>query len=177
MVAMARAGFDVYGIEPSETFRAKAIERMGVRSDRLQLADIENARIPDASFDFVTFGAVLEHLQEPAVAIEKAMQWLKPGGVVQAEVPSSRWLISKIANAFFSMNRVNYVSNLSPMHSPLHLYEFGLDSFRKHARRAGYEVALHRFAVCTIYHVPRVFHPLLSRTCSAREAECSSLSG
>lgn len=161
MAAMTRAGFDVYGIEPSETFRAKAVERMGIPEDRLQLAGVENAHFPEASFDFVTFGAVLEHLQEPALAIEKAMRWLKPGGVVQAEVPSSRWLISKIANAFFAMHGVNYVTNLSPMHSPFHLYEFDLDSFRKHGAIAGYEVALHRTEVCTIYHVPRMVHPLL----------------
>jgi 2-polyprenyl-3-methyl-5-hydroxy-6-metoxy-1,4-benzoquinol methylase len=161
MIAMKRAGFDVYGIEPSEPFRAKAIERIRVPDNRLQLAGVEDAEFPAAHFDFITFGAVLEHIQEPGRAIERAMGWLKPGGVLQAEVPSSRWLISRIANAFFAMHGVNYVSNLSPMHSPFHLYEFGLESFQKHGQRAGYEVAKHRFNVCTIYHMPKLLQPLL----------------
>jgi len=161
MISLQRAGFDVWGIEPSEPFRSNAIERMGIPIDRLQLAGVEDAVFPTATFDFITFGAVLEHIQEPGRAIQRAMGWLKPGGVIHAEVPSSKWLISKIANMFFSARGVNYVSNLSPMHSPFHLYEFGLPSFQKHAERVGYDIAQHRYQVCTIYHVPRVFHPLL----------------
>lgn len=161
MAAMKRAGFDVHGLEPSEPFRRKAIELMGIPSDHLHLAGVEEAIFPQGSFDFVTFGAVLEHIQEPARAIEKALAWLKPGGVIQAEVPSSHHLMSKVVNGFFALQGVNYVTNLSPMHSPFHLYEFGLKSFQKHASRAGYEVALHRYEVCSIYHVPRILHPLL----------------
>lgn len=161
MTALTRAGFDTWGIEPSEPFRAKAIERMRIPEDRLQPATVEDARFAPGTFDFVTFGAVLEHIQEPGHAIERAMQWLKPGGVLQAEVPSSKWLMSRIANMFFATHGVNYVSNLSPMHSPFHLYEFGLESFHRHAQRIGYEVAQHRIEVCSIYHAPRFLHPFL----------------
>lgn len=167
MVAMQRAGFDAYGIEPSEPFRRHTIAHMGIAPERLQLSGIEDAEYAPASFDFVTFGAVLEHLQEPGRAIEKAMRWLKPGGVVQAEVPSSRHLVAKLINAFYALNGLNYVTNLSPMHSPYHLYEFSIESFRKHARRAGYEVAEHRHEVCSIYNLPSLLHPLL-RTYMAR---------
>jgi SAM-dependent methyltransferase len=163
MTAMTRAGFDTWGIEPSEPFRAKAIERMGIPADRLQSAGVEDAQFPPASFDFVSFGAVLEHIQEPGRALERAMTWLKPGGVLQAEVPSSKWLMNRVANLFFALHGVNYVSNLSPMHSPFHLYEFGLESFRRHAQRGGYEVAQHRYQVCSIYHVPRLLHPPLKK--------------
>lgn len=160
MTAMTRSGFDVYGIELSEPFRLNAIKRMGIPEGRLQHAGIEEAEFSPGTFDFITFGAVLEHLQEPGSAIEKALVWLKPGGVIQAEVPSSRHLMSKLLNIFFALNGVNYVTNLSPMHSPFHLYEFGLASFQKHGQRIGYEVALHRYEVWSIYHVPRFLHPL-----------------
>ncbi|HEX7887929.1 MAG TPA: class I SAM-dependent methyltransferase [Ramlibacter sp.] len=161
MVAMQRAGFDVHGIEPSEPFRRHTIANAGIAPERLQLAGIEDAQYAPASFDFITFGAVLEHLQEPGRAIEKVMHWLKPGGVVQAEVPSSRHLVAKLINAFYALNGLNYVTNLSPMHSPYHLYEFSIESFRQHARRFDYEVVEHRHEVCSIYNVPRVLHPLL----------------
>lgn len=161
MVAMERAGFDVYGIEPSEPFRRHTIAHMGIRPERLQLAGIEDAVFEPESFDFITFGAVLEHLQEPGLAIRKAMAWLRPGGVVQAEVPSSRHLVAKLINAFYAMNGLNYVTNLSPMHSPYHLYEFSEESFRRHAARVGYRVAAVRHEVCSIYNIPRILHPVL----------------
>lgn len=91
---------------------------MGIVADRLQLAGVEDATFSPDSFDFVTFGAVLEHIQEPGRAVERAMQWLKPGGVMHAEVPSSRYLISKVVNGYFSLRGVNLVTNLSPMHPP-----------------------------------------------------------
>lgn len=161
MTAIKRAGFEVYGIEPSVPFRSTAMERMKIPKDRIQLASIEEAEFARNSFDLVTFGAVLEHIQQPGLAIEKAMGWLKPGGIMQAEVPSSRYLMNKIVNGYFALHRVNYVTNLSPMHAPFHLYEFSLQSFHSHAHRVGYEVAAHRFEVCTIYHMPKALHGVL----------------
>lgn len=163
MTAMHRAGFDVYGIEPSAPFRERAIERTGIPAERIQLAGIEDAEFPPASFDWVSFGAVLEHIQEPGRAVEKAMGWLKPGGVMHAEVPSSRHLISRMINGYFRVRGVNYVTNLSPMHPPYHLYEFALESFRRHGKQVGYEVAAHHHYVCAIYHVPKVLHAPLRR--------------
>jgi ubiquinone/menaquinone biosynthesis C-methylase UbiE len=161
MIALRRAGFDVYGVEPSETFRAKTLAEMDIPQERLQLASVESVALPESEFDFVTFGAVLEHLQEPGKAINRAMRWLKPGGVLQAEVPSSDWLVARMANVFFRLHGLNYVSNLSPMHAPFHLYEFGLESFRKHAKNGGYEVARYQYHVCSLYHVPKLVQPLL----------------
>jgi 2-polyprenyl-3-methyl-5-hydroxy-6-metoxy-1,4-benzoquinol methylase len=164
MVALARAGFEVYGIEPSASFRDLALAEMGIAAERLQLASIEDASFSPNTFDFITFGAVLEHLQEPGQAIVKALEWLKPNGVIQAEVPSSRYLMSRIVNMFFALHGVNYVTNISPMHIPYHLYEFGLNSFRVHGRRFGYEVCLYSYQVGSIYHLPRILHPPLRVT-------------
>jgi len=160
MTALSAAGFDTWGLEPSEPFRDRAIEKMGIPADRLALSTVE-AFNPVVGFDFITFGAVLEHLQEPARALERAMAWLKPGGIIQAEVPSSDWLVSKLVNGFFRLRGTNYVTNLSPMHSPFHLYEFGLKSFQAHAAKAGYEIAHHHYMVCSIPHVPKPLKPLL----------------
>lgn len=160
MGALSAAGFDAYGIEPSEQFRAIALKR-GVDPARLVLAGVEDASFEAESFDFVTFGAVLEHLASPAMALSSALRWLKPGGIIQAEVPSSRWLISKLSNLYFRLRGTNYVTNLSPMHSPYHLFEFNLRSFELHGSRVGYDVALHRYSVCDIMHFPSFMHPLL----------------
>ena len=161
MKAMSASGFDTYGFEPGEDFRQVAIDRIGILADRIALATVETADYLPAHFDFVSFGAVLEHLQSPSRAIERALVWLKPGGIIQLEVPSSRHLVARALNHYYRLRGTNFVTNTSPMHSPFHLYEFGLKSFEDHGRRAGYEVAHHSVMVCEIFHFPRVMHPLL----------------
>lgn len=161
MKSLGNAGFDAYGIEPSQPFHEKAISTMGTDPGRLRHSTVENARFSPGYFDFITFGAVLEHLYEPSRALAKAMEWLKPGGIIQIEVPSSRHLVAKIVNLYFRLRGTNYVTNISPMHVPFHLFEFGLESFRRNALINGYEVAHHEYSVCHIFHLPRIVHPPL----------------
>lgn len=160
MQALSRAGFDCFGIEPSQSFRKVAIGR-GISADRLAQASIEDAVFEPESFDYITFGAVLEHLFSPAEALTRAVEWLRPGGIIQAEVPSSRYLMSKVTNTYFMLRGTNYVTNISPMHPPYHLFEFDLPCFELHGRKAGYEIASHRYAVGGILNLPRFTHPPL----------------
>src|SRR3990170_2595049 len=102
-------------------FRAVAIERIGITADRIALATVETAALPLVHFDFISFGAVLEHLHSPSLAIERALDWLKPGGVIQLEVPSSRHLVPRALNLYYRLRGTNFVTNTSPMHSPFHL--------------------------------------------------------
>jgi SAM-dependent methyltransferase len=142
MRALARHGFDVRGLEPSRPFYDRAISS-GVSADRLRLAPIEDVDYGPDTFDLVSFGAVLEHLRDPAAAIERALRWLAPGGLIHAEVPSARWLMGRLLNLVYRAQGLDYVTNLSPMHAPYHLYEFTPLSFRRHGRRAGYELVEH----------------------------------
>ena len=151
MIALERAGFDAYGIEPSEPFFKRAIEKMGIQQDKIKLATVENAEFPSNYFEFITFGAVLEHLYDPSAAIERAMNWLKPNGILHIEVPSSKWLINKLVNRYYRITGTDYVANLSPMHRPFHLYEFGLESFNKNSAKNNFEVAAYEYFVCPTY--------------------------
>ncbi|GLK69709.1 class I SAM-dependent methyltransferase [Hansschlegelia plantiphila] len=160
---MRDAGFDVSGFEPSEPFFEKAEAILGRDPERFKLGSIEDVEFVADSFDFITFGAVLEHLYDPAGSISKALRWLKPGGVIHAEVPNSRHLVSRILNLFYSASGTGYVTNTSPMHTPFHLYEFSIDSFRKHGERAGYEIARHWVDVASIYNLPSVTHGVLRK--------------
>lgn len=160
MSALNRAGFETFGIEGSRSFFNTAIERGGQSVDRLALATIESAVFEEASFDFVTFGAVLEHLYDPSGSILKALEWTRPGGLIHLEVPSSKWLISRLGNAFYKMRGADFVTNLSPMHPPYHLYEFGLRSFQAHAKKHHYEVAHHEFYVTAHTYLPRLLDPI-----------------
>jgi ubiquinone/menaquinone biosynthesis C-methylase UbiE len=161
MIALSQAGFDVEGFEPSVSFREKAIVRMGISEEKLKLGMIEEINFPNESFDFITFGAVLEHLYDPSEAISKAIKWIKKDGVIQVEVPSSNWLISGLVNIFYKIIGTNYVTNISPMHEPYHLYEFTLQSFLQNGKVNNYQVVSHDYSVCSLVHIPRFLQPLL----------------
>ena len=167
MKTMEGQGLDAYGIEPSVPFYERAIELMHIQPDRLTLSAIEDAEFPENFFDFITFGAVLEHLYDPNDSIQKALSWLKPGGIIHIEVPSSDWLTHKFINLYYKLRGLDYVGNLSPMHEPYHLYEFGLDSFTKNGAKLGYSIARHDYYVCQTF-MPKfldfILKPYMKRT-------------
>lgn len=151
MVALEKTGFEVRGIEPSVSFYERALDRMGIAEDKIQNVTMEDANFEENTFDFITFGAVLEHLTDPGASIIKAMQWLKPGGLIQIEVPSSHWLTNQLINQYYRLTGTDYVANLSPMHEPFHLYEFGLKSFEIHAGKNNYTIADYHYIVCDTF--------------------------
>ena len=52
------------------------------------------------SFDFITFGAVLEHLYDPAQSIKQVMKWLE-----------TKWCYSNRGSFFKMANPVCYSTN------------------------------------------------------------------
>lgn len=167
MIALSKAGFDTYGFEPSQPFFDRAISKMNISPDKLKLGMIEEIDYDENTFDFVSFGAVLEHLYNPSESIKKALKWTKPNGLIHIEVPSSEWLSNKIINLFYKLRFSDYVGNISPMHEPYHLYEFGLNSFKRNAEIHGYEIAHHEYYVCDTYlpkFLDNIIKPYMKRT-------------
>lgn len=161
MLSMQSRDFDVYGLEPSIPFYERAISKMGIDKEKLKLGAIEDLDYEPEFFDFITFGAVFEHLYEPSICLEKALSWLKPNGIIHIEVPSSKWLLPKFMNFYFNLIGTNYVTNLSPMHTPFHLHEFDIKSFNKVSEKLNFKVENYRYDVCSIYYFPKIFHRLL----------------
>ncbi|MES2734546.1 MAG: class I SAM-dependent methyltransferase [Bacteroidota bacterium] len=151
MIALEGRKYDVYGFEPSTQFYEKAIQRMGINKEKLRLSTIEEISYQKDTFDFITFGAVLEHLYNPDVCLKKAFSWLKKDGIIHIEVPSSNWVIGKIVNLYYKLIGTDYVTNLSPMHSPFHLYEFSLQSFKENAKINNYEIACYTYYPCQTF--------------------------
>lgn len=160
VISLKKNGFEAYGLEPSEPFYERAITQMGISKDRMKLSTVEDAEYDNEKFDFITFGAVLEHLYSPSLAIKKSLQWLKPNGLIHIEVPSSKWLTNKIYNLVYRVQGLDYVGNISPMHTPFHLYEFGLKSFELHSQRYNYKIAQHKFMVCETF-LPKILNPII----------------
>jgi 2-polyprenyl-3-methyl-5-hydroxy-6-metoxy-1,4-benzoquinol methylase len=167
MIALANAGYETYGFEPSKPFYEKAVSKMNMDPERFKLGAIEEVEYPDAFFDFISFGAVLEHLYDPSASIITAMQWLKPNGIIHIEVPSSEWLINKFINLFYKLRLTDYVGNISPMHKPFHLYEFSLNSFERHAAINNYTIAHHEYFVCETFmpsYLDFILMPYMNKT-------------
>ncbi len=158
MISLQNAEFDTYGFEPSVPFHERAISKMKIDPSRLKLGMIEDMDYEENSFDFITFGAVFEHLYHPANSLRKALKWLRPNGIIQIEVPSSKHFVSRLINLFYNLGGTNYVTNLSPMHSPFHLYEFGLKSFQEAEKKMNFSIVKHHYDVCNIHPIPSLFH-------------------
>lgn len=163
MISMENAGFEAHGFEPSLPYYERAISKMNISKDRLRPGMMEEMEYEENSFDFITYGAVFEHLYHPAFCLEKSLKWLKPGGVIYIEVPSSGYLAARLINIFYRLTGTNYVSNLSPMHVPFHLYEFSLKSFTELSAQLGFVIKQHSFFVGRSILVPRILAPVLNR--------------
>ena len=164
---LTHANFDAWGIEPSSTFCAKAREFTGLDDTRIINSSVEDAVLPEAEFDFVTFGAVFEHLYHPRECLEKALAWCKPGGIVHIEVPSSRWLIESMYQSYLKVTGSSLSAYLSPMHWPYHLYSFSQKSFEANQEAMGFRLLKSRIDPCTVYYFPVFMKPLISRLMQA----------
>lgn len=143
MRIMEEAGMEVWGLEPSAEFRDRCISRQPRWKDRILPDSIESFSPDGTAFDLVNFGAVLEHLRDPDAAISKAFSCLAPEGVIHIEVPNALWLVSRLARLQFRMRFLPWVINLSPMHTPYHLYEFSIRCFHENGKKNGYRVLQH----------------------------------
>jgi SAM-dependent methyltransferase len=87
-VAHARGdGYDAFGIEPSPR---------GPTAPNVERASIDAASIEPGSVDVVTLWHVLEHLDDPAGALDRIASWLRPGGGLVVGVPNLASLQARI---------------------------------------------------------------------------------
>ncbi len=160
MKSMEREGMESYGIEPSKNFYEFAVNKMGISDQRLKLITIENAEFEPGYFDFITFSAVFEHLYDPNYALTRALEWLKPGGLIYIGVPNAFTLNQLLINFIYRLRGMDYVSSISPMHAPFHIYEFTRKSFLENARMNKYNVLAINGATYDTY-LPKILDPIL----------------
>lgn len=154
MRALERGGLEAHGLEPSKSFYDFAVSK-GIPRDRIQNRSTEDADFPSEYFDLIIFSAVFEHLYDPNQALVNALKWLKPGGIIYIGVPSNRIFIQLLANLFYKLKGLDYVSNISPMHAPFHLYEFGKETFDKNSKINNYSIAHFEYWTVRDYLFPK----------------------
>jgi 2-polyprenyl-3-methyl-5-hydroxy-6-metoxy-1,4-benzoquinol methylase len=74
-----RLGWDVTGVEPVDACAEYARQEKGIHA---VTGILEEADLPENSFDVVYSNAVLEHIPSPSSAMAAIARVLKPGGVV-----------------------------------------------------------------------------------------------
>jgi SAM-dependent methyltransferase len=118
----ARRGWGAYGIEPS-TQAAEFAREAGVEAVNGTLAD---APWEDGTFDAIVFNHSLEHIDDPAEALEIAARLLRPGGILAIAVPNfGSWHRRAFGSAWFQLDL------------PRHLQHFDRASLAGLVRRSG----------------------------------------
>jgi len=110
LLALKSRGFDnLYAIDPDRSAIAY-LQRQGVpgRSGSIfeRFADL------DGRFDLIILRHVLEHLEDPASAIENVTHWLKPGGQIYIELPDLERYpeCAPFPGYFFEFEHINHFS-------------------------------------------------------------------
>jgi len=94
LLAEARErGWRALGVEPSEFASTYARERLGLD---VITGDTQTAALPEAAFDAVALGDVIEHLTNPGEALERIHSLLAPGGVVWLTLPDAGSLVARL---------------------------------------------------------------------------------
>ena len=117
-------GNEVVGLDVDAAALAKAAA-LGIQT---VVADVEEPLpFPDASFDAVVAGELLEHLRFPDALVAEVRRLLRPGGVFVGSVP----------NAFRLQSRLRFLRGRPPEDDPTHLRLFSPAALR--ALLAGFE--------------------------------------
>lgn len=105
-----------------EGFKGAGIDIYSAESPNRKLinSSIQNAPFQDESFDAITCFHVLEHIDEPVPSLKKAMQLLKPSGILILEVPN-------IESFSFKLFKRNWY----PLDIPVHVNHFSLPVLQK----------------------------------------------
>ena len=123
---MAGRGWQTGGIDPSA---ATVVYARGKGLDVMHTT-IDEASLPEGSFQAVTMFYVLEHLTDPFAALQKVHNFLAPGGAVVIRIPDTTPIVRLLSALKISNNLYD---------APFHLYDFSPGSIAGILARAGFE--------------------------------------
>jgi 2-polyprenyl-3-methyl-5-hydroxy-6-metoxy-1,4-benzoquinol methylase len=119
-------GWDVLGVDPNRYACRHAREKLGLPAIA---STLEEADIPDASFDVVVMLHVIEHVPDPLATLREINRVLKPGGHLILETPRyDTWLFRLLGRRERSLSCDG------------HIYFFTTDTLQKTYERAGFSL-------------------------------------
>jgi len=113
----------VEGVEPDTTL----LDPQGPWRHAIHAVPFDDAFVPADRFEAILLLDVLEHLDEPAAALHRAVELLAPGGVIVSTVPAFQWLTT-------SHDVINH-----------HRRRYNRRDFRALAARAGMTITRERY--------------------------------
>lgn len=123
--SMKSAGWDITGLEPDETARAKAASLYDIHPQPVQ----DLFALPVAGFDAITMWHVLEHVHALHEYLDQLKNLLKPGGVIFIAVPN-----------YTSADAAHYQQYWAAYDVPRHLYHFSPASMKQLVAKHGLQV-------------------------------------
>ena len=128
-------GFVADGIDISEHRLRIARERIGVD---LRHGRLEEAGLPEASYDGVIFWDVLEHVHNPLNILGEIHRIMRSGGYLFGQVPNWRGLSNRLKTF---LNRHGFArKQFKHFGIPHHVCLFDERSLRRMLQRAGFEL-------------------------------------
>lgn len=116
--------FECAGVEPV-TYAADIAARHGFF---VYNSTLEDAKIPDVSFDLVIMNHVLEHMPDPVKTVKKAFSVLKEDGILSGELP-----------CVSSLERIIFGRYWGMYHMPRHLTFFSKELIERFLREIGFK--------------------------------------
>ncbi len=131
LLSLKRLGWDtrtqLFGIDfPNEELkRVKEEEKLNITEGSFFEADL-----PEGFYDVVTLRHVLEHFEDPTLALKKVYKMLRPGGRVMINVPNFKCI----------EGRFIFKGNWYQLEPPRHLYHFTPETTKRLLHNVGFDV-------------------------------------
>jgi 2-polyprenyl-3-methyl-5-hydroxy-6-metoxy-1,4-benzoquinol methylase len=127
LLAARKAGFNVYGIEPSTRSFGFAKQVLGDRVYHCTLEGMDQHKTLVQKYDAIFLWHVLEHLHDPAAAIRLMKTYLKPDGVIIFGVPNSGSYQAQFGNGnWYHLDPPRHLSHFTPPSANLLLSKAGM---------------------------------------------------
>jgi len=135
----AEDGWTVAGVEMTPQFALAA----SARGIEIETSSVEASALLDtkASFDVIYLAAILEHLYDPVLCLQRIEKALVPGGLVFIDVPNECSVRTKLGNLYMRLRGRDWATNLSPTFSPFHVVGFCPASLKRALAAANLEIA------------------------------------
>ncbi len=117
---MATFGWQVCGID----INRDAVEIARQNGLDARATTLERSDLPDASFDAVHLGDVIEHVPSPHDQLSRVYRLLRPGGVVVIRTPNNRNGFARLTAGLSRLTRFSWPQS----EAPYHLFEFSPQS-------------------------------------------------
>ena len=151
VVDLARRGFDLWGVDISESMIDIARERVDSANDietavHLNTGDIERLTFQDGMFDLVVAAGVVEYLDSDGPWVRELNRVMKPGGMLLLNV-TNRYTIRRLTAPLFDRLKA------------LGAVRGSMDFIKRRILRRG---SLNYFPFTPRTHVPRLFDRFLA---------------